>query len=172
MNPRIHAEFVPFDPAQVALVAGWPQSAQEAGWWCGAGPFPVPAQTVADWQQDEDVRAHMLIADGAVAAYGELWVDDGEAGVELARIIVAPGARRQGLGRALVRGLLSEAAGVGYPDIFIRVHPDNIVALNCYRGTGFVDVDTALAQQWNVPQPVSYAWLHHAGAAPGSSTPA
>src|ERR1700685_1466427 len=94
-------EFLPFDPAHVAVVAGWPLSAQEAEWWCGAGPFPVPARTVADWQQEEGVHACMLLADGVIAGYGELWVDADAGEVELARIIVAPAARGNGLGRAL-----------------------------------------------------------------------
>jgi ribosomal protein S18 acetylase RimI-like enzyme len=156
-------EFLPFDPAHVALVASWPRSAQEAEWWCGAGPFPVPAQTVADWQREAGVRAHMLLAAGVIAGYGELWVDADAGEVELARIIVAPAARGNGLGRALVRGLLSGAAQVGYPGIFIRVHPANEIALRCYQGAGFRPVGAELARAWNIGQPVTYAWLRHTG---------
>lgn len=159
-------QFLPFDPAHVALVGSWPRSAQEAEWWCGAGPFPVPAQTVADWQREADVRAYMLLTAGAIAAYGEVWTDAEEDEVELARIIVAPAARGNGLGRALVRGLLSEAAQTGYPGIFIRVHPANEIALRCYRGAGFEAVDPGLARTWNAGQPVMYAWLRHTGHTP------
>lgn len=45
-----------------------------------------------------------------LVAYGELWVDDEEAGVELARLIVAPGERGQGLGRRLAT-MLAGLAG-------------------------------------------------------------
>lgn len=159
-------EFLPFDPAHVALVASWPRSAQEAEWWCGAGPFPVPGQTVADWQREADVQAHMVLADGVIAAYGELWTDDDEDEVELARIIVDPAARGNGLGRALVRGLLSEAERAGYPGIFIRVHPANGIALRCYRGAGFQAVDPALARARNVGQPVTSDWLRHTSSPP------
>jgi [ribosomal protein S18]-alanine N-acetyltransferase len=158
--------FLPFDPAHAAVVASWPRSAREAEWWCGAGPFPVPAQTVADWQREADVQAHMVLADGAIAGYGELWTDDDEGEVELARIIVAPAARGNGLGRALVRGLLSEAVLVGYPNVFIRVHPANEIALRCYRGAGFRAVDPELARDWNAGQPVTYDWLRHTGHTP------
>jgi ribosomal protein S18 acetylase RimI-like enzyme len=159
-------QFLPFDPAHAALVASWPRSAQEAEWWCGAGPFPVPARTVADWQREAGVQAHMVRTDGVIAAYGELWTDDDEAEVELARIIVAPAARGHGLGRALVRGLLSGAAQTGYPDILIRVHPANEIALRCYRGTGFQTVGPELARAWNVGQPVTYEWLRHTSQQP------
>jgi ribosomal protein S18 acetylase RimI-like enzyme len=158
--------FLPFDPAHVALVASWPRSAQEAEWWCGAGPFPVPAQTVAGWQHEADVQPYMLLSGGSIAAYGEVWVDPGEAETELARIIVAPAARGKGLGRALVRGLLSEAARTGYPDILIRVHPANEIARRCYRGAGFLAVDAELARAWNIGQPVTYEWLRYTGSEP------
>jgi GNAT superfamily N-acetyltransferase len=154
-------EFLPFDPAHAALVANWPRSAQEAEWWCGAGPYPVPAQTVADWQQEADVHPHMLLVDGTIVAYGETWVDAGEGEVELARIIVAPAARGTGVGRALVRGLLSEAAKTGYPDVLIRVNPANETALHCYQAEGFQQVAPELARAWNAGQPVSYTWLRH-----------
>jgi ribosomal protein S18 acetylase RimI-like enzyme len=161
-------EFLPFDPAHVALVASWPRSAQEAEWWCGAGPFPVPAQTVAAWQAEADVRAYMMLTGGDIAAYGELWTDADEGEVELARIIVAPVARGNGLGRALVRGLLSEAAQTGYPGTFIRVHPANDIALRCYQGAGFQAVEAELARTWNAAQPVPYHWLRHTGTTPSA----
>jgi ribosomal protein S18 acetylase RimI-like enzyme len=50
-----------------------------------------------------------------------------------------------GHGRALVRGLLPEAVKAGYSDIFMRVHPDNDIALRRYRGAGFAAVDARLA---------------------------
>jgi ribosomal protein S18 acetylase RimI-like enzyme len=154
---------LPFDPAHAALVASWPRSAQEAEWWCGGGPFPVPAQTVADWQREADVRAYMLLTGGVIAAYGELWTDADEGEVELARVIVAPAARGNGRGRALVLGLLSEAAQTGCPDILMRVNPANEIALRCYHGAGFQPVDAELASAWNSVQPVPYVWLHHTG---------
>lgn len=134
--------------------------------WCGEHEFPVPARRIASWQRDEETQAHILIAGDAPIGYGELWLDAQEQEAELARIIIAPGARGQGLGKALVRGLLSEAAEAGYSDIFMRVHPDNGIALRCYRGAGFVVVDAGLASARNTGQPVSYVWLRHGGPGP------
>jgi ribosomal protein S18 acetylase RimI-like enzyme len=160
-------ELLRFVPAYVAVVASWPRSPEEAVMWCGEREFPVPAQTVANWQQDDEARAYMLIADDAPIGYGELWLDAEEKEIELARIIIAPGARGKGYGRALVQLLLSEAVNVGCSDIFMRVHPDNGIALMCYRGAGFVVVDAKLAEAWNAGQPVNYVWLRHGGAEPG-----
>jgi ribosomal protein S18 acetylase RimI-like enzyme len=161
-------ELSPFDAADAAVVASWPQSSREAAMWCGSREFPVPAQTVASCQREDDVRARVLLADDSLVGYGELWTDPAESEVELARLIVGPGQRRKGMGQVLVRRLLSEARDAGYSDIFLRVHPDNDPALRCYRRTGFMTVDAGLAAAWNVGQPVGYVWLRHDGAAEGS----
>jgi ribosomal protein S18 acetylase RimI-like enzyme len=132
--------------------------------WCGAKDFPVPPELLQQWHEDDEVRPFLLInpedADPPIG-YGELWLDAEEDEVELARIIVAPGHRGEGLGQALTRGLLAEATGLGFTDVFLRVHPDNAVALRCYRAAGFTPVKAELAAEWNVPQPVDYVWLEH-----------
>jgi [ribosomal protein S18]-alanine N-acetyltransferase len=157
----VEPDLRPFSPHHETLVASWARSAQEALMWCGEQEFPVPAQWIANWQREDDVQAHLLVADDVTVGYGELWLDADEAEVELARIIIAPSARGQGLGRTLVRGLLSEAAKTGWSDVFVRVHPDNPAALRCYRGVGFVPVAAASAAEWNAVQPVDYVWLQY-----------
>jgi len=169
-------DLLPFAADHAVTVAGWPTSAGEVVMWCGRQEFPVPAQTITDWQRDDDVQAHVLVEDERAVGYGELWFDVEEDEVELARIIVAPGFRGKGLGRVLVRGLLAQALGVGYSDVFMRVHPDNEGALRCYQGAGFVPVDAGLAESWNAAQPVNYVWLQRdaevpAGPLPGTSRP-
>jgi len=156
-------EFQPFAPAHAGVVAGWARSPEEVLRWCGRPEFPLPGEMVEAWQEDPEVRSRLLITDSVPIGYGELWLDAEENDVELARIIVAPPMRGRGLGRALVQALLSEARATGPGDIFMRVHPDNRVALSCYRGAGFVPVPAELAAQWNVPQPVNYVWLRPAG---------
>ncbi|MGJ6963631.1 GNAT family N-acetyltransferase [Streptosporangium sp. G11] len=160
-------DLLPFAATYAATVAGWPASSREVAMWCGRQEFPLPARVVDDWQRGEDVRSHVLLADGALLGYGELWIDTEEDEIELARIIVAPGARGRGIGRELVRGLAALARDAGYANVFMRVHPDNDRALRCYRGAGFLPVDAHLAAEWNVSQPVGYVWLRHAG--PGDS---
>ncbi|WP_218835994.1 GNAT family N-acetyltransferase [Streptomyces sp. Ag82_O1-15] len=160
-------DLLPFAAAHAVTVAGWPTSSREVVMWCGRQEFPVLRQTITDWQRDDDVHAHILVEDERVVGYGELWFDAEEDEVELARIIVAPDIRGKGLGRVLVRGLLAQALGAGYSDVFMRVHPDNETALRCYRGAGFVSVDAGLAESWNVAQPVNYVWLQRDAVAPG-----
>lgn len=151
------------DAGYARTVARWPGSPTEVALWCGRQDFPVPVDVVAGWREASDVEAYVLYEGPDPVAYGELWVDTEESEVELARVIVAPGARGRGVGRHLVAELAVRARQTGLPDVYLRVHPDNAPALRCYRAAGFEPVAPETAAQWNVRQPVAYVWLRHAG---------
>jgi len=154
-------------PAELAgVVSGWAQSEEEVLMWCGAAVAPVPAEQVSAWAREEGVQPFGLYRDQRFVAYGELWVDDQEAEVELARLIVDPGERRHGLGQYLAAEL-ARLARLRYPRVFLRVHPRNIAALRCYAAAGFEPVDPEQAAIWNVGQPTEYIWL---SPAPGLSS--
>lgn len=145
------------------VVARWPTSVSEAAHWCSRREHPVAPETVTGWWAESDVLPRVLVREDDVpVAYGELWVDAEEDEVELARLIVDPARRRQGLGRRLVDHLLTEARATGLTGCILRVVPDNDAALATYRSVGFVDVDPAAAADWNTGQPTSYVWLEHA----------
>ncbi|KOX19230.1 MULTISPECIES: GNAT family N-acetyltransferase [unclassified Streptomyces] len=152
-------DLLPFTTEHAATVAGWPASPEEALLWCGSREFPVTGRTVAGWQEDQEVHGHVLVQDGTLLGYGEVWTDAEEDEAELAHVVVAPAARGGGVGRVLVRALLDRALGAGFDDVYLRVHPDNAGALRCYEGAGFVRVDPAEAAGWNALQPVAYVWL-------------
>jgi ribosomal protein S18 acetylase RimI-like enzyme len=141
-----------------ATVASWVMSPAEAVMWCGHTDGLLPVEKIASWATGEGVHAFGLYADDRLVGYGELWIDDDEVEVELARLIVDPARRGQGIGRALVAELVSRAQE-RYPSIFMRVHPDNGAALRCYAAAGFERVSADLEAEWNAPQPVNYAWL-------------
>lgn len=149
-------ELRPFDVADAAIVAGWPTSPDEAAMWCGRRD--VDAEVVAGWSAEPDVTAFTLVDHGDPIGYGELWIDHDEAGVELARLIVAPSRRGAGVGRVLVAALAAQALR-HYPMVFLRVHPANTRALRCYAGAGFTQVSADRAGEWNNGQPVAYVWL-------------
>jgi ribosomal protein S18 acetylase RimI-like enzyme len=140
------------------VVGGWARTEAEALMWCGAGAAPVPAQQICAWAREDGVEPFGLSRGQRVVGYGELWVDDGEAEVELARLIVDPGERGQGLGRYLAAEL-ARLARFRYPRVFLRVHPGNIAALRCYAAAGFEPVEPDQAAAWNVGQPFGYVWL-------------
>lgn len=148
----------PFPAASAAVVSGWARTSEEAIMWCGYPAAPVPAGQIGAWAREDGVQPFGLYRDGRLVAYGELWTDDGEAETELARLIVDPGHRGQGLGRHLVTELAA-LARTRHPRVLLRVHPDNTAARRCYAGTGFEPVPPHLAALWNAPQPVEYVWL-------------
>ncbi|MET9933879.1 GNAT family N-acetyltransferase, partial [Streptomyces sp. NPDC006324] len=111
-------DLLPFTPEHAAAVAGWPASPEEVLLWCGRREFPVTGETVAGWQEDPEVHGYVLVGDGTLLGYGEVWTDAEEDEAELARVVVAPPARGRGVGRALVRALLDRARGAGFDDVF------------------------------------------------------
>jgi ribosomal protein S18 acetylase RimI-like enzyme len=148
----------PFPADSAGVVSGWARTREEATMWCGYPAAPVPAGQISAWAREDGVQPFGLYRDGRLVAYGELWTDDDAAETELARLIVDPGERGQGLGRHLVTELAA-LARARHPRVFLRVHPDNAAARRCYAGTGFEPVTPHLAAQWNAPQPVEYVWL-------------
>lgn len=147
-------ELIAFDTADAATVAGWPASPDEAVHWCGQ--LEVTPTIVAGW---DDGQAFGLVDDGVLVGYGELWVDEEEDEVELARLIVDPARRRQGVGRQLVSRLAERARSYDTGTVFLRVHPNNASATRVYLAAGFHFVDDATAVEWNEGQPVTYRWL-------------
>ncbi len=148
---------VPFEPSMGAEVASWPVDAAECLAWCSAES--VSAETVVGWAGGDDVEAWVLVDEGRVAAYGEIWIDDDEQEVELADLIVPHDRRGGGVGRRLVDGLWACAADY-HPTVVMRVRPDNVAAQRCYAAAGFERVSDRDEAAWNVHQPVPYVWMH------------
>ncbi|KAK2079527.1 hypothetical protein QBZ16_001921 [Prototheca wickerhamii] len=58
----------------------------------------------------------------------------------ISNVCVAPGARRRGVARALMRGALAAAAAAGARDAYVHVQASNPAALRLYRDRcGFVE---------------------------------
>jgi RimJ/RimL family protein N-acetyltransferase len=151
-----------FRESDAREVARWPSSLDEVRRWAGSDPgWPVDESVFGRWHADPDVRPY-IIRDGEVPiGYGEVWVDEPEQEVELARIIVSPGQRGRGGGRRLVRLLLDRAALARLPDAFVRVVPENGAAIGCYRAAGFSPVPEPEREEFNRGQPVDYVWMHY-----------
>ena len=150
------------DPTDAETIARWSRSRAEAAAWVSRPEHPFPADAVRGWWQEADVQPWLLVDPaGEPVAYGELWDDEQEDEVELARLIVDPDRRRRGVGRRLVDELLLLASALGRASCFLRVASDNSAALALYRSAGFRDVDPDQAAEWNEGQPHSYAWLTH-----------
>ena len=151
-----------FDPVRAELVASWGDGDEVVRAWCAVEGDRVPADVVAGWSQADDVEAFLLVDDaGDPVAYGELWLDDEEGEVELARLLVAPEHRGRGVGRALTRALSVRAQETHpeLPTVILRVRPENEQAIRCYTGAGFVAVTEAEQTSWNQGQRFAYHWM-------------
>lgn len=94
------------------------------------------------WSQ---TSLEMLVRDGAfgvvaicdmkVAAYGGMTVvlDEGN----ITNIAVDPAYRHMGMGRAVLRELLSRAGKMGVTSVFLEVRESNFAAQSLYIGEGF-----------------------------------
>jgi ribosomal protein S18 acetylase RimI-like enzyme len=125
-----------------------------------AGWHPMPASEVLGWWEPDYVTPWLMLgADGEPVAYGELWVDDEEDEVELARLIVAPDLRGRGLCKRLTWALLSKAAKTGMATTMLRVAPDNAVATGCYLACGFEPLSAEESAVWNEGQRREWYWM-------------
>jgi [ribosomal protein S18]-alanine N-acetyltransferase len=153
---------LPFEADRAALVASWAVGDDVVRAWCAVEADRVPAEVVAGWSEADDVEAYLFSDDrGAPIAYGELWLDDEEGEVELARLLVAPEHRGRGVGRALTRALTSRAreAHPELPSVFLRVRPENEQAIRAYAAAGYVDVPADEQASWNEGQRFAYHWM-------------
>ena len=83
------------------------------------------------------------VAAGAIVAYGVLLLAPGEA--QLLNLTVASRARRQGLGRALLKRFLADARLRGAEQCFLEVRMSNGAAIALYAAEGFVAVARRVA---------------------------
>ena len=120
-----------FDPEKndVAHLAALHQSAFAKAW---------DKRAISDLLAGPGVFA-FFAADGFVLARAA----GGEA--EILTLAIAPAARRQGLGRALVKAAAGKAADLGARAMFLEVGKDNQPALALYSSLGFDKVGSRKA---------------------------
>jgi len=76
--------------------------------------------------------------EGRIVAFGVMMMAPGEA--QLLNLSVVPDARRQGLGRTLLRRFMAIAARYGAAQLFLEVRVGNAHAIALYEDEGFVRV--------------------------------
>jgi ribosomal protein S18 acetylase RimI-like enzyme len=130
----MNANLAPFEMRFAPSVRQWAaESSPFAPWTSPPSDASFQAAMV-----DPNVTPFVLIELEQPLAYGEIWSESAPDEIELARIIVAPHARRRGLASALLRGLIAIARKTFDAPIWVRVMPDNDAAIACYARLGFV----------------------------------
>jgi ribosomal-protein-alanine N-acetyltransferase len=132
----------PPDAADYAALGAWVPDAETCIRW--AGPklkFPFIPQQLPQLLAEPGAHSFVLSRGPAPAlGFCQFWVR--ETGVaHLARIILAPAARGQGLASTLCTLLMEQATQTAGAQAFtLRVYRDNHPALAVYEGLGFVAV--------------------------------
>lgn len=126
--------------ADYAAIAAWiPDAAACVRW---AGPqlaYPFDAGALPRLLQMEHGASYVLHgAHAGLLGFGQYRLrQPGTA--HLCRIIVAPAARGQGMGKALCRLLIAQASRAAAVDaVTLRVYRDNLAAFAIYSDLGFV----------------------------------
>jgi ribosomal protein S18 acetylase RimI-like enzyme len=146
-----------FQQSDARDISGWPLSETDLLFWAHIEDVRADLQQIINsWQGDPDVCAFTLEQDSEIVGYGELWVEDKE--VELARLLVKPNHRSQGLGKALLLQLLEKALPLKRK-IWLRVHPNNRHARDIYIRNGFSVAANDLQIEFNQHQPIKFIWM-------------
>ncbi len=154
-----------FEARDAPSVVGWIESVAEAARWASIDTLPTN-RLLARWHAADDVVPFVWLErePAEPVAYGEIWEDRDEDEAELARIVVAPAMRGQGIGRRFVRALASEARSRGFAEIWLRVVPENAPAIAAYEAAGFRRATAAEEAAFNAGQPTEYRWFRDATA--------
>ena len=82
--------------------------------------------------------ARVGVRERRIVAYGVLLLAPGEA--QILNVSVVPHARREGLGRALVRRFTEDARRLHAEQVFLEVRVSNAAAIGLYEAEGFAPV--------------------------------
>jgi RimJ/RimL family protein N-acetyltransferase len=149
----------PFDRSNAPTVLSWVRTYEEREAWASITD-PQPDASIFDrWHADEDVHAFGFFDDDRLVGYGEIWEDRDEHEAELARLIVDPARRGDGVGRSLALALSERARELGYDDVWVRVVPENVAAIKAYAAAGFARTTTEEESRFNDGQPRDYVWM-------------
>lgn len=141
-SPRLRELTWPDIPAVAALEAAvfGPEAWSQATWWSelAARPHRVYALLEDHEPAAEHPSVTLPLPDGSPtrpAGYAGLGVSGDVA--DVMTIVVAPGCRGRGYGRALLDWLTAAATAAGAATLMLEVRADNAGALGLYRGSGF-----------------------------------
>jgi len=99
--------------------------------------YPLTPTTFQEDTHWQEMDSYILVSpQGGMRAFGQMYERHGR--INLARLVVAPDQRRQGLGTRLVT-LLMDRGRETFPleEFSLYVYDDNHAAMACYSGAGF-----------------------------------
>lgn len=129
----------PPDDAEIEELMQWFPNARSVDQW--GGPrirYPFTLESFRhDCRLDEIYSYCLRDPDGTMCAFGQYYDRDDRG--HLARLITHPNMRRRGIGKRLIRMLISAArTQSGHAQYSLFVYKDNGPAYRCYIALGFV----------------------------------
>lgn len=116
--------------------AMWVTNQSETDLWTGGKVmYPIDFRQMMEailW----DDAVNLALGDTPLLAFGQI-LDKPDGRLHLARLIVDPERRGEGLGKDLVAGLLYEARARQPAVVSLNVHPENAYAIRLYERCGF-----------------------------------
>jgi ribosomal protein S18 acetylase RimI-like enzyme len=99
--------------------------------------YPFTPETFHDDVHWRDMDSYFLLdADDEMLAFGQIY--ERHCRINLARLVVSPARRNEGIGRQLVSHLMNEGqARFALAEFSLFVYRDNYPAIACYEGLGF-----------------------------------
>lgn len=126
--PQPALEWRPLCEGDLAYVAALEAQIHAAPWTTGNFRDALAAGYAARVAE----REHRIVA------YGVLMPAPGEA--QILNLSVVPDARREGLGRALLRQFIDDARRLNAEQVFLEVRASNVAAIRLYESEGFEPV--------------------------------
>jgi len=124
--------------ADIEHLMSWFPTQRSVNVW--GGPrfrYPYTEETFREDVRWTEMATYCLVdSPGEMLAFGQIYERHGR--VNLARLVVSPDRRRQGIGKRLVSLLMDEGRSIfTLPEFSLYVYKDNFPALACYEGIGF-----------------------------------
>jgi ribosomal protein S18 acetylase RimI-like enzyme len=128
-----------FRPEDDAALISWVRSAEELRMFAGAGlTWPLDTAQLDLIRSDPEMVAYTAELDGVPVGHFQIRRHP-PGSARLARVIVDPARRGEGLGRALLEAAIQEAQRRGFVHMDLHVYADNAAARALYTALGFDD---------------------------------
>jgi len=148
-----------FREEYAATILGWVRSAEDALCWA-EGPFlRVGPELFEEWHAQRGIVPCVGVLGHEVCAYGQVMEDQVEREAEIARVIVRPDLRAQGVGRAFVLLLSAEARRRGFGVVVARIARRNRAGYACFHGAGFTRLSAVDEEALNLDETEEYVWM-------------
>lgn len=135
----------------VAQLINWFEDLEQARRWGGPNfRFPCSVEEFAEQVNFKQMASYSLLdQNGTLVGFGQFYMRLNR--YHLARLVIAPYARNQGLGKTLIRALLALTRtigdGAGYS---LFVMQENAAAIRCYESLGFEHAEYPEAMPGNL----------------------